>query len=105
MDLDRLKTGLGVFACLDPTHLPVHFAQVFLHVATHNNSTFQEVMEALNLSNSAVSRTVMAMGTENRKGKTGFDLLYIFRDPMEGRRYKIGLTAKGKALVRQLESI
>lgn len=102
MKFKEINNALGAFAVLDPTHFNLHFAQVFLYVAEHNFATFQEIESALDLSNSAVSRTAMAMGKENRKGKSGFDLLYVFRDPMEGRRYKIGLTSKGKAFLRTL---
>ena len=104
MDLNQLSRGLAAFAVLDPTHLPIHFAQVFLMVAKEGPCTFQTVMERLDLTNSAVSRTVMALGETNRKGQPGFDLLVTFKDPAEGRRFLIALSAKGKALARQLQS-
>lgn len=105
MDLDRLATSLAAFAVYDPTHFPIHFAQVLLVVAEEEPCTFQKVMGKLDLSNSAVSRTVMALGQLNRRGQPGFDLLTTFRDPKEGRRFLIKLTPKGKALVRQLKGV
>ena len=62
-------------------------------------------MEELNLTNSAISRSVMAMGDTNRKGQPGFDLLDTFKDPKEGRRFLVRLSPRGKALYRQLQSI
>jgi DNA-binding MarR family transcriptional regulator len=105
MDHDQLARALAPFSVLSPTHFPLHFAQVFLVVARKGPCTFQTVMEELDLTNSAVSRTVMALGQTNRKGQPGFDLLTVFRDPAEGRRFLITLTPKGKALARQLQGI
>lgn len=105
MDNNQLGKALAAFAVLDPTHLPIHFAQVFLVVAAEGPCTFQTVMERLDLTNSAVSRTVMALGETNRKGQPGFGLLITFRDPAEGRRFLVALSAKGKALARQIDTI
>ena len=105
MDHDRLVSSLAAFAVLEPTHFPLHFAQIFLVVAQNEPCTFQKVMKALDLTNSAVSRTVMALGQTSRKGTPGFDLMYVAKDPKEGRRLIILLTPKGKALYRQLLSI
>ena len=100
--MTTFERNLAAFAVLDPTHLPVHFLQVFMIAARTGPCTFEQVMEALDLTNSAVSRTVAALGQVNRKGKPGFDLLYTVRDPAEGRRFLIMLTPKGKALYWQL---
>ena len=105
MDLRQLGSALAAFAVLSPTHLPIHFVQIFLVVGEKGQITFQELMEELNLTNSAISRSVMAMGFTNRKGTPGFDLLRTWPDPREGRRLLVGLTAKGKALNRSLESL
>ena len=105
MDLHQLEKGLAAFAVLDPTHLPIHFVQVFLFVARNSPCTFKEVMDGLDLSNSAVSRTAMALGQENRRGQPGFDLLTVAKDPKEGRRLILMLTPKGKALHRQISEI
>ena len=105
MDLHQLESATAAFAVLSPTHLPLHFCQIFLVVARRNQCTFQELMEELNLTNSAISRSVMAMGDTNRKGQPGFDLLDTFKDPKEGRRFLVRLSPRGKALYRQLQSI
>lgn len=105
MDLDRLGNALGSFAVLEPTHLPVHFCQVFLLVAQGEPCTLREIEQRLGLSNSAVSRTLHALGAVNRKGAPGFGLVTVERDPKEGRRFLVLLTAKGRALKRQLEAI
>ena len=103
--MTQFEKALGTFAVLSPTHMPLHFCQIFLVVTRRGQCTYQELMEELNLTNSAISRSVMAMGITNRKGMPGFDLLRTWPDPREGRRLLVGLTAKGKALNRSLESL
>lgn len=105
MDLCQLERALAAFSVLSPTQFPLHHAQIFLVVAAKGRCTYEELEEALNLSNSTVSRTVHSLGDKHRKGYDGYGLLEIFRDPDEGRRFMVRLTAKGKALVRQLEGI
>ena len=105
MDLRQLESALAAFSVLNPTQLPVHHIEVFLYVARKGSCSYAEIEEALNLSNSTVSRTVHALGDTHRKGYDGKELLEVYRDPDEGRRYVVRLTAKGKALVRQLERI
>lgn len=105
MDLRQLERALDAFRVLDPTHFPVHFVQVFLVIAQRQPCTLSEIEQALNLSNSAVSRTVHALGQEHRKGRPGFDLVTLEKDPAEGRRFIALLTPKGKALKRQLDAL
>lgn len=106
MDSDQLARALGVFAPLNPTHLYVHFVQVFLEIVNADGPvTFRELEDALGLTNSAVSRTVSALGQTNRKGHPGYDLLKVDADPAEGRRFIVTLTSKGRALQRQLQKL
>jgi DNA-binding MarR family transcriptional regulator len=105
MDLCQLERALAAFAVLSPTQFPLHHAQVFLLVASKGRCTYEELEEALSLSNSTVSRTVHALGDIHRKGYDGHGLVELFRDPKEGRRFLVRLTAKGKALARQLEGL
>lgn len=105
MDLRQLERALAAFSVLSPTQFPIHHAQVFLVVAAQGHCTYEQLEETLNLSNSTVSRTVHALGDKHRKGYDGHGLLETFKDPDEGRRFMVRLTAKGKALVRQLEGI
>jgi len=105
MDHRLLARALDLFAVLDPTHLYAHHIQVFLVVARDGPCTLKHIEDQLNLSNSAVSRTIQALGALNRKGQPGFDLVTFERDPAEGRRYLAMLTSKGHALVRQIKNL
>lgn len=105
MHLHQLASALAAFAVHSPTHWPNHFSQLFLAVAEHQPATFKELGETLALSNSAVSRTVAALGETHRKGTSGFGLVSVAPDPYEGRRLIVTLTQKGEALKRQLLQI
>lgn len=109
MKLVKIAKLLDAFLLLEPTHLPVHFCRVFTEVckADEDNEpcTYRRLETATGLSNSAVSRTMNALTAENRKGAAGFNLVEQFRDPDEGRRYIVRLTAKGRAVQRQLAAI
>ena len=102
MDLRQLETAVQVFRVLDPTHLPAHHIAVSLVVCQEEPVTFSVIEERLALSTSAVSRTIHALGDEHRKGKPGFRLVTVERDPKEGRRFIAMLTPRGQALKRQL---
>lgn len=104
MDLDRLARALKVFAVLDPISFPLHHAQLFIEVARSGPCTFAHLQEALGITNGSVSRTVAALGEVNRRGGAGYRLLQVDRDPREPRRFLVSLTAKGRALLRSLES-
>jgi YD repeat-containing protein len=105
MDLRQLESALAAFSSLSPTSFPVHHAEVFLYVAGQGSATYDQIEQALNLSNATVSRTVHALGDTHRKGYDGHGLLETHRDPEEGRRFVVRLTAKGHALVRQLKKL
>ena len=105
MDLRALGNALDLFAVLDPTHLYAHHIQVFLVVARDGPCTFKHIEDQLQLSNSAISRTVQALGTTNRKGQPGFELVEVVRDPAEGRRFLVGLTSRGHAIARQIKNL
>lgn len=105
MDLRVLGRALDLFAVLEPTHLYLHFVQVFLVIAQDGPCTLDHVAASLNLSASAVSRTVQALGEINRKGEPGFQLVTVERDPAEGRRYLVMLTSRGQAIKRQLTAM
>lgn len=105
MDIRQLERALAAFAVLSPTAFPLHHAQLFLVVARDGPCTYRHLEEALNVNNGTVSRSVAALGTEHWRGYPGYGLVDVFRDPDEGRRFLVRLTAKGHALVRQLDGL
>ena len=105
MDLASLSQALAVFAAQDPTRFPLHQARLFLEVAATEPCTFEHLEEALNLTNSSVSRSVSALSDRNRHGDRGYRLLTVERDPDEGRRLLVRLSSKGRTLLQQLQRI
>lgn len=67
--------------------------------------TYSDLEQQFNLSNASVSRCVNALSANARHRKTHFDLVEIFRDFDEGRKYRIRLSPKGLAMVKTIESI
>jgi DNA-binding MarR family transcriptional regulator len=105
MDLASLALALGTFATQDPTRFPLHHARLFLEVALNEPATFEHLEQALNLTNSSVSRSVAALSDRNRHGDRGYRLLTVERDPEEGRRFLVRLSPKGRLLLQQLQRI
>lgn len=105
MDLAQLGRALAAFAAHEPTHMPLHHAQLFIEVAHRGRATYRDLEEALGLSNASISRTVTALAETHRTGRPGFNLLETCKDPVEARRLLVRLSAKGKALARQIEGI
>lgn len=103
--LRRMERTLTVFQSLDPTHLPVHFVQVFLFVAQEGSCTYRDIQERFGITNASVSRTVNALGSEHRRGHEGFGLLQVVQDPQEGRRLLVQLTDKGKTLRQEIAEL
>ena len=107
MDLGQLERALGVFATLDPIEFPLHRAQLFLEVAKagQRGCTYGDLEDALNQTNGSVSRGVASLGEVNRHGTTGYRLVETIKDPSQPRRYRVRLTTRGRALLRQLETL
>ena len=103
MGLRQLAAALEIFAGLCEPAIPLHHAQLFLQVAATESCTYRELEEALGLSNASVSRTVTALADQHRTGRAGLELLEVFHDPREGRRYRVRLSPRGKKIIKQLE--
>jgi DNA-binding MarR family transcriptional regulator len=107
MDLDQLASAADAFAAQhdDPTAVPLHHLRLFLEVGRlGGRCTYRQLEAGLRLNNSSVSRTVNALGAEHRRGRPGLGLLTTYPDPEEGRRLIVALSAKGSALLRQLQT-
>ena len=105
MDLDRLEAALAAFSVLEPTALPVHHIQVYLMVARAEPCLYDDIEQRLGLSNASVSRTVNALADTHRTGREGLRLLSLSKDPEERRRYRVSLSGRGRALLRQIKSL
>ncbi len=103
--LKTLQRALATFALLDSTHLYSHTIRVFLQIAQDGPCTYKHLENSLSLSNSAISRTVLKLGSTDAKGKAGFNLIDTWPDPKEGRRYLVQLNEHGCKLAGALQAL
>jgi DNA-binding MarR family transcriptional regulator len=103
MGILELQRCMGLFGVFDP-QMPLHFMQIFLHVAQGppEGLLYRQLEEAMNLTNSSVSRTLDALGDEHRRGYRGYGLIERKPDPQDPRRLRVFLSARGKALANQI---
>ena len=106
MDLGQLDKALALFSALDPWRLPLHHAQVLLYLVRENKPvTYRQIEEAFGVSNASASRIVNSLSEESPHRKNCLGLVETIKDPAEGRRLMVRLTAKGKAFARNLEAV
>ena len=98
--IKRLQSSLTTAAALIPGGMYLHHVQILLYVAEHGPSTYKELEDELQLSNASISRSVNAMSSHARHRQNALGLLVIVRDADEGRRYLVGLSRKGQAMVK-----
>ncbi len=105
MRLSELGSALAAFGGIDPGAMPLHHVQILTLIATQGSVTYAQIEKELGLSNAAVSRSLNALSDQVRHRSTCADLVEIYRDPAEGRRYRARLSRKGAALFRIIENI
>ena len=102
MALNQFANALAILNSLDPFAIPLHHAQVLVYIAQKGACTYSDIEEKFNLSNPSVSRICGALSdTSNRRAST-LNLVEIYRDPAEGRRYRVRLNARGKAVIQSV---
>ena len=102
MALHQLARALAIFNALDPAALPLHHAQVLVFIAQKGAVSYAEIEAEFNLSNASVSRICGALSDASNRRASTLDLIEIYRDPAEGRRHRVRLNAKGKAVMRSV---
>lgn len=78
--------------------MPVHQARMLVYLATVPSCTYADLSERYNLSGASISRS---LNTLERK----LEMVDIYRDPAEGRRYRVRLSRKGRALMDSLRGL
>jgi DNA-binding MarR family transcriptional regulator len=90
------------FREIDDT-IPIRWIQTFLYVAQHIDSedlTQARIADALGAAEGVVSKFLLKMSDQG-----GLGLLRRERDPQDDRRKTITLTAKGKKLLNDVQTI
>lgn len=85
--------------------MPMQTVSVFFVIAMRPGLYQRELLNLLDLSQSSISRNVMALGETNRHGEPGLGLIEQRRDPLDARQFTLHLTPAGKELVNRVLSI
>jgi DNA-binding MarR family transcriptional regulator len=81
--------------------MQVQTLRVFLVIATQGDVAMAELMDAVGVSSSAISRNVdqLAAGPH---GKPGMGWLEVYVDPLDRRFKRVKLTPKGATVAKQM---
>tara|TARA_R100000664_G_C2751208_1_gene138489 strand:+ start:1051 stop:1416 length:366 start_codon:yes stop_codon:yes gene_type:complete len=82
---------------------PMQLALAFSYISSHNGCRQEDLVTALNISSSSVSRNVTWLGPKHRLGKEGLKLVRRQRDMDDPKRYRLFLTPKGEDMRDAIE--
>lgn len=85
--------------------MPIQMATVFLLIAMKPGITQGELLSLMDISQSGISRNVLALCAVNRHGKPGLDLVAQRSAAFDARTSTLHLTVKGQAFLERLLSI
>lgn len=102
-NLYRLYRCVEVLRSTGEREFPLQLAATLLYVASHDGCLQEELMEAISMSPSSVSRNVTWLGPRHRLGKEGLKLVRRERDTDDYKRWRLFLTPEGQQFARVLE--
>jgi DNA-binding MarR family transcriptional regulator len=82
--------------------MPMQHAYAFLLVASEEGRGVQEYAERAGVTQAVMTRILFALGSTGRRSKPGYGLVQQTIDTEDARRHQTFLTAKGKALMREI---
>jgi len=85
--------------------LPMQTVSVFLVIAMKPGIYQRELLKLLDISQSSISRNVMALSHVNRRGDAGLGLIAQQRDPVDGRQISLRLTPAGRELANRVVAL
>ena len=89
------------------SHMESQTIAVFFYVCLYGGAdgvSMQTISQKLDIAQSSVSRNCYKLGDRTRDG-IGIGLLQSFKDPEEGRRKLVRLTAKGRRVFKTLTDL
>ena len=89
------------------SHMESQTIAVFFYVCLYSGVdgvSMQTISQKLDIAQSSVSRNCYKLGDKTRDG-IGIGLLQSFKDPEEGRRKLVCLTAKGRRVFKTLSDL
>lgn len=85
--------------------LPAQLISIFLYIATHDDVRQGDLVEAVGLSPSSVSRCIHWLGPRNTlKRRSGLRWVDIYPDPLNHKRKRVRLTHLGKRILTEITS-
>lgn len=95
------SNALALLRSLD-SEFPAQRAHVLMQIALQPGMTVAQIGDAVDLSQSAVSRTLLKLQKFERLGVPGLDLIEQVVDPRESRRRLVFLSQNGKTFMTKL---
>jgi DNA-binding MarR family transcriptional regulator len=83
-------------------NMPMQHAYVFLLVAMNEGRGVQEYAERAGVTQPVMTRILLALGPRGQKGAAGHRIVKQATDRVDSRKRQTFLTAKGKALMREI---
>lgn len=78
--------------------MPIHHARILVYLGQVENSTYAELGERLHLTGASISRSLNALEVKHQ-------MVEVYRTPVDGRRYRVRLSRKGKALIASVSGL
>jgi len=82
--------------------MPMQYAYAFLLVALEEGRGVQEYAERAGVTQAVMTRILFALGSSSRGRERGYGLVQQAIDPEDARKHQTFLSAKGKALMREI---
>ena len=82
--------------------MPMQHAYTFLLVASEEGRGVQEYAERAGITQAVMTRILFALGSRSRGRERGYGLVQQGIDTTDARKHQTFLTAKGKALMREV---
>lgn len=95
---------IEMFRDLHPD-IPTQWVSVFLVIAMKPGIYQRDLLKLLDVSQSSISRNVLALSERNRHGGPGLGLILQRRDPFDARQITLHLTPAGMDVVNRVLSI
>ena len=85
---------------------PMQLASCFFYVAAHDGCEQSDLIDAVNISHSSVSRNVSWLGGKHRlDNRKGLELVRRERNPKNYKSWLLFLTPKGRQWATQIENL
>jgi DNA-binding MarR family transcriptional regulator len=102
-DLAAMLEAVQVFRSIDP-EIQAQAVAILLYVAMKDRPVLmQDIGEALNISQSSVSRNVAVLGKIHWRGRRGLGLLDAWENPDNRRQKFVALALRGETFVKTVQ--